>query len=296
MGLPPDVLVRVRQALPTLRPSERQLAEATLADPGSVADLTITGLATKCGVSTATVTRFCRTLGFDGYTSFRLALARAAAGESGRRIEFGVSDGDIDPQDSPAEVVKKLAYQQAKAVEETADLLDLDELGRAVDAIMDAPVVDVYGVAGSGLAAQDLQQKLHRIGWQANSYSDAHLALTSAAILPQSAVAIGFSHSGETVEIAAALAEASKRGAFTVAVTNFPDSPLAQAADAVLTTVSRETRYRYGAMSSRMAQLIVVDAVFIAVAQRQPEGVAEALSATFDAVGHRLDDPKNPRG
>lgn len=282
-----DVLVRLRQARPGLRPSERRIADAALADPAGIAGLTITELASQQATSTATVARFCRSVGFDGYTTFRLALARAGADETGRRVEFGVSEGDIDPTDTTREMVQKLAFQEARAVEETAALLDLEQLDRVVAAIGAAPVVDVYGSASSGLAAQDLQQKLRRIGRQVNAWTDAHLALTSAAVLPADAVAIAFSHSGETEEAISALETAAGRGAFTVAVTNFPDSPLARLADATLTTVSRETRFRYGAMSSRMAQLMIVDVIFLGVAQQHPDSVSVALAATFDAVANR---------
>ena len=282
-----DLLVRLRQALPELTPAAGRLAVVALADPASVSSRSIGDLAAHCDTSTASVARFCRQLGFSGYKEFRLALARAAAGEDGRRIDFGVADGDIDPADGLRAVVRKLAYQEARAVEETADALDLQEVERVVDAIEGAPVVDVYGSASSGLAAQDLQQKLRRIGCLANSWTDAHLALTSAAVLPPGAVAIAFSHSGETEESLAALEVARTAGAFTVAVTNFPSSPLARGADAVLTTVSRETRFRYGAMSSRMAQLTVVDVLFIRVAQRRPEEVSASLAATLAALSGR---------
>lgn len=282
-----DILVRLRQALPGLRPSEQRIAKATLADPAAVAGLGITDLAALCSTSAATVVRFCRSIGFDGYRAFSLALARASADESGRRLEFGVSEGDIDPSDSTREVVRKLAFQEARAVEETAEQLDLEQLDRIVAAISEAPVVDVYGSASSGLAAQDLQQKLRRIGYQVNAWTDPHLALTSAAVLSTDSVAIAFSHSGETEESIASLSTAAERGAFTAAVTNFPESPLARLADATLTTVSRETRFRYGAMSSRMAQMMIVDVIFLEVARRHPDSVSASLSATLAAVADR---------
>jgi DNA-binding MurR/RpiR family transcriptional regulator len=294
--VPEDILVRLRQSVHSLRPSERRIAESALSDPAAVSDLNISELAAMNSTSTATVARFCRNVGYDGYKTFRLALARAAVGESGRRVEFGVSDGDINPADSTADVVRKLAYQEARAVEETAAHLDLGEVERVVEAIIHAPVVDVYGSASSGLAAQDLQQKLRRIGYLANAWTDSHLALTSAAVLPATAVAIGFSHSGETDETISAIETASRTGAFTVAVTNFPDSPLAQTADAALITASRETRFRYGAMSSRMAQLIIVDVIFIGVAQRRPESVSAALAATLAAVESRRRPRRNGNG
>jgi DNA-binding MurR/RpiR family transcriptional regulator len=282
-----DVLVRLRRQLPALRPSEQRIARAALADPAGVSVMSITELAVMNETSTATVARFCRNIEFDGYRSFCLALARAAADESGRRVEFGISEGDIDPADTTAEIVRKLAYQEARAVEETAAALDLAEVDRVVSAIIAAPVIDVYGSAGSGLAAQDLQQKLRRIGYQANAWIDPHLALTSAAVLPADAVAIAFSHSGETKEAIASIETAARTGAFTVAVTNFPDSPLAGMTDAVLATASRETRFRYGAMSSRMAQLMIVDVIFMGVAQRHPEKTSAALAATLAAVSDR---------
>ncbi len=291
-----DILVRLRQAQPGLRPSEQLIAEVALAEPASVSGLSITELAARCGTSTATVARFCRNVGFEGYKSFCLALARAAVNESGRRFEFGVSEGDIDPADTTREVVRKLAYQEARAVEETAEMLDLTEVDRVVSAIIDAPFTDVYGSASSGLAAQDLSQKLRRIGYYASAWTDAHLALTSAAVLRPGSVAIAFSHSGETEEALSAIETARQAGAFTVAVTNFPESPLAQLSDAVLTTASRETRYRYGAMSSRMAQLMIVDVIFIGVAQRRPESVTAALAATLAAVESRRRPRKNGSG
>lgn len=282
-----DVLVRLRQALPGLRRSEQGIANLAQVEPATVASLSITELAARCGTSTATVARFCRNVGFDGYKSFCLALARAAAGENGRRREFGVSEGDIDPADSTRDVVRKLAFQEARAVEETAEFLDLVEVDHVVGAIIDAPFIDVYGSASSGLAAQDLGQKLRRIGYATSAWTDAHLALTSAAVLRPGSVAIAFSHSGETEEALSAIETAQHAGAFTVAVTNFPDSPLAQLSDAVLTTASRETRFRYGAMSSRMAQLMIVDVIFMGVAQRRPETVTDSLAATLAAVEGR---------
>ncbi len=291
-----DILVRLRQALPGLRRSEQRIAQVALAEPASAAGLSITELAARCETSTATVARFCRNVGFDGYKSFCLALARAAVDESGRRYEFGVSEGDIDPADTTREVVRKLAFQEARAVEQTAELLDLAQVDRVVSAIIDAPFIDVYGSASSGLAAQDLGQKLRRIGYYTSAWTDAHLALTSAAVLRPGSVAIAFSHSGETEEAVSAIETASRAGAFTVAVTNFPDSPLAQLSDAVLTTAARETRFRYGAMSSRMAQLMIVDVIFIGVAQRRPESVTTALAATFAAVEGRRRPRRNGAG
>ena len=107
-----DVLVRLRQSLPGLRPSEQRIARAALANPAVISGLSITELAARNAISTATVARFCRNIGFDGYKRFCLALASAAASESGRRVEFGVSDGQGVPTGSMAEPVSAQRFAQ----------------------------------------------------------------------------------------------------------------------------------------------------------------------------------------
>ncbi|MGW0963790.1 MurR/RpiR family transcriptional regulator [Streptomyces gelaticus] len=284
-----DVLERLRQALPGLRPAERRIAELALATPAEASEMTITALAEQCGTSAASVTRLYRALDLPGYPAFRIALARAAADEQRRRLSFGVEDAEINPDDDALAVARKLAYHEARAIEGTAEALDVVELDHVVEAITQSPVVDIYGSGSSSLAGQDLQQKLRRIGRLTNCWVDPHLAVTSAAVLPPASVAIAFSHSGRTSETIAALRTAAKAGAHTVAITNFQDTPLARHASSVLTTVSRETRFRPGAMASRMAQLALVDILFIRVAQRSPEAVNLSLTATYDAVAARHD-------
>ena len=287
--LPPPTTVRVRALLPQLAPAERRVAERVLADPAAAAASTISELAAACETSETTVLRFCRAVGFTGYPALRLALA----GESGRGEGAAAPEltGDIGPDDDLDKVVAKIAFADARAVEETAQLLDLDALHGVIDALVAARRVDVYGVGASGFVAMDLQSKLHRVGRVAFASSDPHVALTSAALLAAGDVAVGISHSGATRDTVDALALARRNGATTVAVTNHPRSPLAQLADHVLATAARETTFRSGATASRLAQLTVVDCVFVGVAQRTYAETQRALELTHDAVvGRRLDE------
>jgi DNA-binding MurR/RpiR family transcriptional regulator len=279
-----DVLSNVRQALPRLSSSEARVAEAIIADPTVVVDLTITDLALRCGTSLSTVARFCQTLGYSGYREFRMEVARSISREAAERDRFGLADSDINPDDSAAEVVAKIAFHEVLAIEQTAQGLDVAVLDRVVDAIAGAGHVDLYGFGASGLTAQDLQQKLSRIGISAFCSVDVHLALVSAALRKPGDVAIGISHSGLTTETIHALTVAGEAGAMTVAITNSPESPIADAADSVLTTQARESTYRMGAMSSRIAQLALVDFLFVRVAQRRHEEVAEPLRRTFEVT------------
>lgn len=285
-----DVLSTVRQTLPRLSSSEARVAEAIVADPSIVVDLTITDLARRCGTSLSTVARFCQTLGFSGYREFRMEVASAISREAAERGRFGLADSDISPDDSAAEVLAKIAFHEVLAIEQTAQGLDVEVLDRVVDAVAAAGHVDLYGFGASGLTAQDLQQKLARIGISASCSVDVHLALVSAALRRPGDVAFGVSHSGLTTETIQALTVAREAGATTVALTNSPDSPITEVADAVLTTQARESTYRMGAMSSRIAQLALVDFLFVRVAQRRHEDVEAPLRRTFEVTAtHRVD-------
>lgn len=129
---------------------------------------------------------------------------------------------------------------------------------------------------------------LHRIGVAAWAWSDVHEGLASAALLRVGDVALGVSHSGQTRETIEMLAEAGSRGATTVAVTGFPRSPLAELADIALLTASRATTFRPDALSARHPQLVVLDLLYIAVAQRTHDRAHAALRRTAQAVdGHK---------
>ena len=278
--------VRLRGLLDDLQPSTRRVAELVLADPGRAAGLTITQLAEASGTSQSTIVRLCREAGLEGYRQFRLALV-ADLGRSQGESRPAEITGDIAEGDDLASVVAKIAFADARAVEDTGRALSVPELEAVVDAVVAAGRTDIYGVGASGIVAADLQQKLHRIGRVAFSFPDAHLALTSAALLGAGDVAIGISHTGTTLDTADALAIARRNGATTVAITNSPRSQIALGADHVLLTAARETTFRSGATASRLAQLTVVDCVFVGVAQRTFAASQRALEATRDAVRDR---------
>ncbi len=277
--------VRIRALVPSLSPSARRVADVILGDLTAAATLTIGELARAAATSQTTVLRFCRELGFPGYPQLRLGLAA----EAGRRSGNGrpMLDGNIGPDDDLDSVVRKIAYADSSAVEDTAAHLDLAVLKEVVDAVAKAGRVDMYGVGASAYVGADFQQKLHRIGKVAFVWSDVHMMLTSAALLGPGDVAFGISHTGSTQESIDALVEANRRGATTVAITNVPRSSIASTADLVLMTAGRETTYRSGATSSRIAQLTVVDCVFVAVAQRQFSATQESLQRTREAVAAR---------
>jgi len=282
---PGAVLVRIRGALPGLQPAEQRVAATVLDDPAAAAGLSVQALAARASTSTATVLRFCRAVGAEGYPQLRLALAGAAAAEAA--LDPQQPAGDIDAADSLDQVIAKIVHNEARALAETGAQLDRAALRTAVDAIAGARRIDVVGIGASGLVALDLQQKLHRIGLMAFGWTDAHAALTAAALTGPSDVLVAISHSGTTTDVLEPVALAAARGATTVGLTNFGGSPLATAARVVLTTAARELPLRSAATASRIAQLAVVDCLFVGVAQRSYEAAGALLRGTYDAVQGR---------
>ncbi|MFD5662471.1 MurR/RpiR family transcriptional regulator [Streptomyces hirsutus] len=283
---PAALAAKVRTLAPSMTRSMQRVAEAVAGDPAGCAALTVTGLAGLTGTSEATVVRTARLLGYPGYRDLRLALAGLAAQQESGRAPAITTDIAVD--DPIADVVAKLAHDEQQTLADTAAGLDTVQLGAAVAALAGARRTDVYGIGASGLVAQDLTQKLLRIGLIAHAPSDPHLAVTNAVQLRAGDVAVAITHSGSTGDVIEPLRVAFERGATTIAVTGRPDGPVTQYADHVLTTsTARESELRPAAMSSRTSQLLVVDCLFVGIAQRTYESAAPALSASYEALAHR---------
>lgn len=279
--------VRIRSLLPGLAKAEQRVAHVVLDDASAVARRSITEVAHAANTSETTVTRFCKAIGVSGYPALRIALAADAARTQVRTTpDLGA---DIGPDDDVAALISKIGYADARAIEETAEQLEAGTLEAAIEAMAKAGRVDVYGAGASSFIAADLQQKLHRIGRVSFAWSDAQMMLSSAAVLGGDDVALGVSHSGASTDTVHALRIAAERGATTIAVTNFPHAPISEVADHVLTTAARETTFRSGESASRIAQLTIMDCLFVGIAQRHMNDAVNTLDATRAAVdSHRL--------
>jgi DNA-binding MurR/RpiR family transcriptional regulator len=289
MAEPDGLLTLIRNQLPEFTGALRRVADHVLTDPASAARSTIVELAERSGTSPATVTRFCRALGFEGYADLRLGIA-GETGRAARSAGWQVDIGrEIQPTDPLERVLSQLMAADTLAMRDTAARIDLAAVERAADAIAAATRVDIYGASGSALVGEELQFSLHRIGIAAWAWTDIHNGLASAALLGRGDVALGISHSGQTRETIEMIAEAGSHGATTIALTSFPRSPLADVADIVLLTATQATTFRPDALSARHPQLVVLDLLYIAVAQRTHERSHAAFQRTARAVeAHRV--------
>lgn len=283
------ILSRLRTLREQVPEALVRVADQVLADPAGVTRLPLVELAERSGVSPATVTRFCRTVGFDDYAGLRVAIAAESGQAAQARWEMDLGQ-DIEPDDPVERVLEVVAHADARTIQETAAQLDLQVLDKIAHAIAVTKHLDLFGVGGSALSAAELAFRLERIGVPCWARSEAHTALTSAALLRPGDVSLAISHGGRTREAIETLTEAGKRGALTVALTSFPRSPLAEVADLVLTTAVRETTFRPEALAAKHSQLLVLDLVYVLVAQRRFEQTSRAYELTAAAVEHHRVD------
>lgn len=278
------LLRTIAESLDRLHAKERLLAEHMLRHPEEVVRSGITELAERAGVSTATVSRFCRAFHFAGFADLKVKLSSELAVQAGDGREDERTYQDIVAGQPVGEIVGSLERQAILAISDTTRLLDLREVERALSILETARQIDLYGVATSGVIAVDFQQKLLRLGRRVQAYSDPHLQVTSASVLTKEDAVIAISYSGETPEILDAASCAKGCGATIIGLTNFGPSPLSRLADIRLFTSSIEAGIRRGDMASRLAQLHVLDILFTGLVSRRFKEYVPKLEASYQMV------------
>ena len=279
-------VARIRANAAEMSPTMTKIADVVMADPRALTEMSITDLAARAGTSAATVTRFCRSIGYSGYIQFRVGLA-SDLGHSDAHESWRTDVGrEFDPQDAPADILRSLLTAQTEALTATAALVDLDELTQVAKLIWAGPHLDIYGVVGSAALASELQGRLYRIGVNAHAWSEIHQGLASAAILPDGAVAIGISKRGRTNETIEMLSRAKASGAFIVAITSDRTSPLADLADVCVVNATLSPQLQPDDLSAKVSQLFVLDLLYLLIAQQDLVVTAERLADTRLAVAH----------
>ena len=269
---------KIRMMMPLLTPLEARVVETVFGHRDFDENTALKQIAEEAGVSEAMVVKIAKKLGFSGYRDFRTAVSEYG------RLPTAEMHQELSVEDSSAEIVQKVFRTSIHALEETLAILDMAAFDRAADLIHGARQRDFYGVGGSAQIARDVSHKFLRIGIRASVFDDAHMMLMSAAILGPQDVAIGFSHSGNSTAVIDAIQLARRSGAPTIAVTNYNASPLAQLADVVLCSTAQGSPLMGENAAARIAQLNILDAIFMAVAQRDYQAAERNLERTMGAV------------
>jgi len=284
------VLLKIKQTLPSLPEQESKVGDYVLRHPHEAVALSITGLADACGVSNTTVSRFCQRIGLDGYRQFRISLAR----------ESGSPDNliyvEVAPEDTLASVAQKIFATNIQALHDTQKILDVAVLEQVVEALLQARRVDIFATGGAAVAAQELHFKCMQLGLSANAFLDSQMQMMSAASLAAGDVGFGISHSGMQWQVVEALKKTKAGGGTTVAMTSYPGSPVARAADLVLYTASPGTAIIYAPPSVRTAQLAVVDVLYEAMLMKGQEPARDKMARVAQAISeHMLGAPSKVR-
>ena len=268
------MLDRIKASLPSLAPAEQRVGKLVLQDPRAFANLPVTQLANRAHVSKPTVVRFCRSVGYDGLSDFKLKLA----GSVSEGVPF--IHRSVDADDKTTDVMVKVIDNTVAAFLKYRNDASASALDQAVQALAQTHStgkrIEFYGVGNSGIVAQDAQHKFFRLGMNTIAYSDGHMQVMSASMLGQGDCAVVISNSGRTRDLMDACDIAKKRGATTIVITA-SGSPLATAGQIHLTADHPESYDRYSPMVSRLLHLLIIDILATTVALRIGETLQPAL-------------------
>jgi RpiR family transcriptional regulator, carbohydrate utilization regulator len=260
-----SMLERIKASLPSLAPAEQRVGKLVLADPRSFANLPVSELSDRAHVSKPTVVRFCRSVGYDGLSDFKLKLA----GSVSEGVPF--IHRSVDTDDKVSDVMVKVIDNTVAAFLKYRNDASSFAYEKAAEALAETykqrKRIEFYGVGNSGIVAQDAQHKFFRLGVTSIAYSDGHMQVMSASTVSPGDCVVVISNSGRTRDLMDACDIARKNGATTIVITA-SGSPLASAGHIHLAADHPEGYDRYSPMVSRLLHLLMIDILATNVALR----------------------------
>lgn len=273
-----NVLARIRTRLPSMGPSGGAIAQFVMNQPEMIVRMSVTELAEATKTSEGSVINFCQQLGMSGFQQLKLSLAQEVV----KPVQY--IHEDLERDDDTATVCRKIFHSGVQALRDTLSVLEPRSVSQAVEILHNADRIEIYGIGSSAPIAEDAHYRMLRIGLEAKVVIDSHVQAISASRTGPNVAVLSISHSGATHETVSSLRLAKEAGAKTVVITNFSRSPIQSYADVKLFTMARETRFRTEAMTSRIAQLCVLDALIAALALADYDRSTKTLRQTFDVL------------
>ena len=272
-----DILERIRASYYQLTTAERRVADSVLVQSAPVQLMSITQLADECGTAEATVSRFCRSLKLKGFNALNIELARRSA-SGAAPLQTPIS------MDTLAGRVHESGRMVIDAVQQTMELMDLKLVTRAVEMIEQAPSVLCIGSGGSMIMASECSHQFSTVSSRFSAVSDSHMQISAVATMDPNGVIILFSYSGATTGGLQILELARQRGIRTILVTRFQKSPAAKLSTIVLRCGSNESPFQFGSVQAKVAQLVVVDALFQEYCLRNQESCEQSIQSIASAL------------
>ena len=255
----PDVFETISQSYYELTTAERKAADYVMKNRDKTQYLSIGELAEESGVAEATVSRFCRRLGYKGYNAFKLAIANATARQhsGGEKLT-----GQIEESDSMEDMCQKLYSADVAAITETLNLVNTEQIRRAVRMFNEADKVLCMGQGGSMIMAEEAAHLFSTVSGKFFAVSDSHMQIIATANMGERDVLLFFSYSGATRDLLETMAVAREHHAPVILVTRFARSPGAEYADLVLCCGSNESPLQLSSVPAKLAQLFLLDVLF----------------------------------
>jgi DNA-binding MurR/RpiR family transcriptional regulator len=262
-----SVLQMISVRLTDMAPADQQIGEFILEQPDQVAKLSSAALAQATGRSQSSVVKFSQKLGFAGFQELKRAVIEAKAQEW--RVPAGIIHGSIEKDDGYLTILQKLIGSKLQSMQQTVAVNNEDDIGKALTALDAARRIHLAGVGASSLVARDFSYKLMKIGRFVMHNDDSHIQMANASILDDKDILVAFSQSGTSIETLHIAEAAAKQGALIISVTGLKENKLASLANINLYTVADEEKVRSSSITSRDAQLILTDLLFLLLVQRQ---------------------------
>tara|TARA_R110002124_G_scaffold133942_2_gene296446 strand:+ start:7183 stop:8031 length:849 start_codon:yes stop_codon:yes gene_type:complete len=255
--------------LESMTQADQQIAQFIIDHPERMLAMSSAALAEATGRSQSSVVKFSQKLGYAGYQQLKLAVNKAKAQEW--QAPAGIIHGTIDASDSYMTILQKLIGSKLLSMRETSAVNGEKTIDQALDALAKARRIQLAGVGASSLVARDFSYKLLKLGRSVLLDNDSHIQISNASSLTKADVLVVLSYSGSSIEILRIAELAKARGATIIAITGLQPNPLLDIADISLYTVADEERVRSSAITSRDAQLMLIDMLFILLLRRQED-------------------------
>ncbi len=260
--------------------SEKTLIDYIQSDLDNTIYKSISVIASESGVAEATITRFTKKLGFNGFQDFKVTLAKEIANMKNTSL--------INLHVHQDECVKETATNMLKSsiniLEQTVRNVDLNAIKRCKDLIMNAKRVYFIGIGYSGISAMDINYKFMRIGFTTVSITDSHTMMMMSSITNKDDIIVAISNSGTTKEVLKTIKQAKENGTKIITVTKDGDNPLKELSDCALTYVSAETIFETGSISSKMPQIFLLDLLYTEVIKEMFSEAMEKKMKTTSAI------------
>jgi DNA-binding MurR/RpiR family transcriptional regulator len=270
------VFARITAAENSLVPSDRRVARVLMEDPAFAIRASVSEVAQRAKVAPSTVIRASQRIGFDGFQDLRMAVAADLARQSPDSELLRHGQG-VDERTPPPEVLRRILWASARAIQDATATVDGDAFTAAVQRVAAARRLLIVGNGTSDAPAQDAAYRFTTLGLVVQAPQDPLAQHLSARLLSGRDACIVVSHTGATNESLAAAQAASDASAFVIAVTSLVDSPLTAVANVALIAGGPDQGFRGEAMVSRLAHLAVLDALFVGVALARPKESRSAL-------------------